>query len=177
MGAYHANQSARPRNARGKARIRRITGGLYEPDQAGKIAFLTPVLTHYPDTPESPQTWGACRVGNLIDLIAWHPRHPDRWALRTGDATWLGSIEPQYAVPPPVAIRRSPLSWLQSDCDGLVILARDSSEVYRLLSNCVGGIIADDALHARELREFLERRRPLPKVTVALQTAPVRHAA
>ena len=39
----------------GVARINRIADtGLYEPDPTGAIAFITPALTHHPETPESP---------------------------------------------------------------------------------------------------------------------------
>jgi hypothetical protein len=161
----------------GKARIR-VHGTLYEPDPTGGIAFLTPVLTHHIDTPESPEPWGACRFGNLIDLCAWHPRHPHLWALRADNATWLGAIPPQYLQPDPTVVWRSPGNWLRADCEGLVLLSPDRAEAYRILSGCVGGIIAEDQSHARDLRQILQRPWQGPTVTVAPNVALVaRHAA
>jgi hypothetical protein len=157
----------------GKSRIRLLPGELYEPHQSGKVAFLTPVLGHYADTPESPEPWAACRCGNIMDIVAWHPKWPERWCLRTGNASWLGSIPPQYVNPPPVSIRRSPLSWFQSGCEGLVILTRHRAEAYILLSNCRDDIVAEDPLHERDLHAILERPWPAPR----LAPTAIRHAA
>lgn len=89
-------------------------------------------------------------------------------------ATWLGCIEPQYLDPDPVAIRRSPLAWLQAGCDGLVILSGDPADAYRLLSGCCA-ITAENRQHAAELRKLVRRPGPLPRITIAAGT--VHHAA
>src|SRR4051812_28833629 len=107
----------------GKMRAR-CDGNLYVPDEDGPPVFITPVFVDYPDTPESPCPAQATRFGDLVDLVAWDPRHPHAWALRCGAAEWLGSIEPQYMEPPPAPIHRGPLGWLLAGCRGLVILAR-----------------------------------------------------
>jgi hypothetical protein len=99
----------------GAARVR-VSAGLYEPVEDGGAAYITPVLVDNPLTPEAEGPQGCARGGGyLVDLVAWHPRRPSRWALRVGSATWLGAIEPQYMDPDPVAVRRSPLAWLQAD--------------------------------------------------------------
>src|SRR5713226_352032 len=81
---------------------------LYMPHADGDPAFITPVLGHFADTPESTDPRVFVRFGNIIDLLAWDPRYPDRWALRTGAATWLGCVPPQYLEPFPVRVWRSP---------------------------------------------------------------------
>jgi hypothetical protein len=139
----------------------------YEPATVGHAVYLTPVLAHYAGGPETPSPeLFACR-GNLIDIVAWDHRAPEQWALRAGAAAWLGCISPQCCEPDPVRIWRSPLDWLRNGLSGLVILARERAEVYRLLSGCRGGIIADDWQHARELREILARPWPAPTVRAA----------
>jgi hypothetical protein len=106
------------------------------------------------------------RAGELVDLVAWHPRHPHRWALRTGAAEWLGAIEPQYLDPEPVPVWRSPLAWLRVGCVGLVMLSPDPPAAYRVLSGCRGGIVAEDPQHAAALRATLARPWPAPQIIV-----------
>jgi hypothetical protein len=145
----------------------RISSGLYEPAPGGRPAYITPVRIDNKLTPEAEQPVSCARIlGHLVNLVAWHPRYPTRWALRTGAAAWLGSIEPQYMEPEPVAIRRSPLSWLQAECDGIVLLSPDPADAYRLLSS-LHEIEAEDREHAAELRRLVRRPWPLPRIHVA----------
>jgi hypothetical protein len=140
---------------------------LYNPDPDGQLVLITPALGHYPDTPETPNSDLFCRAGELIDLIAWHPKRPDRWALRTGAAAWLGCIEPQYLNPTRVQVWRSPLNWLRADCEGLCIL--DHNEAYRILSLCRGGITAEDPGLAAQITDILTRPWPAPTVNFRSQ--------
>jgi hypothetical protein len=118
----------------------RLDGALYEPDpDHGKPAFISPVRIAYADTPESAVPASAVRVGAIVDLIGWHPLRPDRWALRTGAAEWLGAIEPQYMDPAPVPIRHSVLGWFQARCEGMVSVSRARADVYRLLRRSLAG--------------------------------------
>jgi hypothetical protein len=148
----------------GATRYRRVGLDQYEPDPDGNAAFVTPVLTDCVDTPESLDPALAVRCGNLIDLVAWHPKCPRQWRLRCGSATWLGSIEPQYLRPKPVRLWRTVLRWLQSDCTGLCVLTRERFENFRLLSRCTGGIVAEDELHEQQIKSVLERPWPGPEV-------------
>ena len=143
----------------------RLDGGLYVPDDDGPPTFVSPILIEYADTPESLRADQAVRFGELVDLVAWDPRHPRSWALRCGAAEWLGAVEPQYLDPPPVSIHTGVLQWLQSGCRGLVLL---SGEPVRILAG-IGQIAAEDAAHAAELRRIISRPRPLPPVTIARQ--------
>ena len=140
----------------------RIDGELYQPAD-GRLAIITPVRVYDFFSPESPNPCADCRLGSIVDLVAWDIRYPDRWALRTGNAEWLGCIEPQYLKPKSVPIRRSVVSWFQAGCTGLVLLSRSRLDQYRILMNCCGGIIAEDAAHHAELRRIL--------------SAPVQHSA
>jgi hypothetical protein len=161
----------------GVTRIR-LAGELYEPEPEGGRAFISPILAHLPDTPESSDPWAFARFGSLVDLIAWDPAHPHKWALRTGAASWLGCIPPQYIEPEPVRIWRSPLAWFRSDCTGLALVTRERPEAYRLLANLRGGIIAEDHHHAAEILDVLQHPWPAPRVSVApSQQRQVRRAA
>jgi hypothetical protein len=144
-----------------------VSGGHYEPTDDGGEAFLTPVLVHDAITPEAINPAQAIRFGEIVDLVARHPRRPDAWALRTGAAEWLGCIEPQYMPPlPPVPIRHSILNWFQHRCAGLVLLTTERGARYRLLTGCRGGIVVEDAQHLTELRSVLEHPWPHPPLFV-----------
>jgi hypothetical protein len=147
----------------------RVDGELYQPAD-GRLAIITPVRVHDAFSPESPQPDTGCRLGSIVDVVAWDIRYPDRWALRTGNAEWLGCIEPQYLDPDPVPIRRGVLDWFRAHCTGLVLLSRDPASVYRTLSWCRQGIIAANAEHATELKRTLRAPLKAPRVLVACET-------
>jgi hypothetical protein len=145
----------------------RVSGGLYEPDPDGGEAFVTPVLIDDPIGPETISPAQTIRFGEIVDLVAWHPRHPDAWALRVGAAEWIGAIPPQSMPPiPPVPFRRSMLAWFQHRCTGLMLLATERAARYRLLTGCRGGISVEDARHLAELRGLLEQSWPCPPLFV-----------
>ena len=144
----------------------------YRPDQEGGDAFILPLRADNPVGPEAADPEATIRAGAIVDLLAIHPSHPARWALRLGNATWLGAIEPQYLHPPPVSVWRTPLAWMLAGCRGLVLLSSDRAEGHRILTECIGGILAEDGSHAAELHAILDRPRPAPPVIVR-----ARHAA
>jgi hypothetical protein len=143
----------------------RVEGDLFAPDDHGGVAFVTPVRTHYAFSFETPDPASALRIGDIVDLVFWHPRFPRASALRTGAAEVLGLLAPQYCEPEPVEVWRGPLSWFCAGCRGLVLLSRNSTDIYRVLSMCTGGIISEDEAHARELTKVLEHPWPHPPVT------------
>jgi hypothetical protein len=159
----------------GAARVT-IAGARYRPDRAGELAYDTPIRVGagWPLTPETPRPEIVVRYGQVADLVAWHPRHPSRWALRRGDAEWLGAIEPQCLDPFPSRIWRGPLGWLQNGCRGLALLTRDRAVARRTLAG-LASIVAEDDRHAAEVRRILAHPFPSPPVTV--WRAPVRDAA
>src|SRR6266550_6674203 len=134
----------------------RVSNGLFELDAEGDArAFIVPIRIGNPISPEASDPVQAVREGKILDLLAFSPAYPMRWALRTGNATWLGAIEPQFLMPEPVPIWRNPLAWLRNDCRGLVLLNPVRSEQYRVLTVC-DSIVAEDERHAAELREVLD---------------------
>jgi hypothetical protein len=152
-----------------------VGGDRFEPHPCGKLAYCTPVLVDpfRPLSLETPTPASVVRVGDLIDIVYWHPEVSRRWALRIGTAECLGLIEPQFCEPRPVAIHRSVLNWFRHGCDGLVILTPDSWAVYRLLSQCTSGLLAENERHAEELRAVLDHPWPRPEVSVRREA---RHA-
>ena len=140
----------------------RVTGGIFEFDESGGDAFVVPVRIENPITPEAFDPATAVSNGAIVDLVAFHPLHPDRWVLRRDAAEWLGAVEPQHLDPEPVTIWRSPMSWLQAGCLGLVLLG-DQNSRYGILS-LLHSIIAEDGQHAAELRRELARPWPVPQV-------------
>jgi hypothetical protein len=143
----------------------RVEGDHFAPDDDGGVAFVTPVRTHYPLSFETPIPGDALRLGDIVDLVFWHPRFPRAWAVRRGVAEVLGLVPPQYCEPEPVEVWRGPLNWFRASCRGLLLLSRNSADMYRVLSACSGGIIAEDEAHANELSEVLEHPWPHPPVT------------
>lgn len=139
-----------------------------EPPPPGSVAFCTPIRADpfRPLSIETPVAASALRVGEIIDLVFWHPAAPERWALRTGAAECLGLIEPQCCDPEPVRIHRGIISWFRHRCDGLVILTRDPWRVHCLLSQCRGGLVAEDQRHAADLHQMLDHPWPKPEITV-----------
>ena len=147
----------------------RVDGAEFEFNDSGGEAFVLPVRTDSPTTPESIEPLATVRESPIVDLVAFHPRHPAHWALRYGSAEWLGAVEPQYLDPEPVMVWRSPLSWLRSGCRGLVPLSCDPASQYRVLS-ILSAIVAEDHRHAADLRRVLARPWPIPKVLTAWET-------
>jgi hypothetical protein len=164
--------------------IRRDGAGCYCPDPDGELAFITAVRRESPDSPQAIEPWAAVCGGGLIDLIAWDPLQPDRWALRDGNADCLGCTEvqdyPELVEPGPTQLWRTPLDWFRGDGFGLVLLSRGRWEQYRVLSQLHGGIDTQDDAHAREVRAILKRPWPAPPVRVAQRTTsqrPTRRSA
>jgi len=152
-----------------------VSKDLFDFEGEGGSAFIVPARVESPLTPEATDPVETVRVGAIVDLIAFHPDHPARWALRTGAAEWLGAVEPQYLEPQPVPLWRTPLRWLQAGCRGLVLLSRERESEYRILSG-LRVIVAEDQQHAAELRQQLGQPWPMPRVMVG-PSREVRRAA
>ena len=148
-----------------------VADDVFEFDEdAGAAAFVMPVRMECATIPEAADPVCTVANGEVVDLVGFHPLHPDRWALRRGTAEWLGAIEPQHMGPAAVRIWRSPMAWLRADCDGLVLLSNDRRDQCRTLSFC-STIIAEDAQHAIELRRILELPWSAPPVIVGSREA------
>jgi hypothetical protein len=160
----------------GIARVREDRSGkLFDFDRLGNWQWITPVCAQYCESPESTHPDTFPLIGNLVDLVAWNERAPERFRLRAGAASWLGAIWPQVMDPEPVQVWRSPLSWLRGNCVGLALLTDERAEVWRLLAH-TSAVVAEDLEHARRIRDILEHPLPAPPVSPrALERR--RHAA
>ncbi len=125
----------------GVARIR-MNGELWEPvaaDERGARVFVTPVRhdrqTMNPLDIAARDPAKANIRGEIVDICAWHPLRPGKWALREGDALVLGNVEHSVGRAAARADRvyRDPRSWLAAGGDGVVILAKDSLARNRVL--------------------------------------------
>lgn len=132
-------------------------GAEYTPCAAGVRCFILAVRSARSGsgiwgkpTPFSIAPEHTVRDGDAIDLVAFRPDYSARWALRYGDAHWLGAVEPRRWGGPPVSIWRSPFSWLRAGATGLVVLTRDKTDARELLHR-FGWIDGEDATHVREL--------------------------
>ena len=126
-------------------------GRLYQPIDGGLPAIVVPVMDGF----------------ELIDLLAFDPRAPDRWRLRLGAAALLGSdaLDNQL-LGKPLNIYRTPLAWLRAGLDGVVIL--DFGGAFVDLATAPNGLVAEDPQHQRELRAAMTERatRRLPRIAV-----------
>lgn len=143
-----------------------IEGEAYQPHEDGQWCFLTPVLR------VDLEMWCClvwdCRfdpgvvwdeIAEVVDIVAWHPATPGRWARRTGLADMLGEV----AADEPVRVHRTPLAWLRAGGEGVCFLERNLT-VVSLALNVASQVIAEDKAHARELREICERPYPVPRI-------------
>ena len=122
---------------------------LYEPDSTGRAAWVLPVCAidpAYPERIETAEPEAVVSRGATVDLIAFAPEAPGRWALRPGEAPVLGAIEPQYLDPPPVPVHRDVTDWLRSGCRGIMLLTSDPCEAGRILRHCLR-VEAEDPAH------------------------------
>ena len=74
----------------------RVANEMFELDDEAGSAFIIPVRVENYITPEASDPVQTVRDGKIVDLVAFHPRHPARWALRYGSAEWIGAVESQY---------------------------------------------------------------------------------
>src|SRR5262249_31791823 len=126
-----------------------------------------------PEMIETTDPNEAISAGALIDLIAFSPAAPRRFALRCGAATVLGAIEPQYLDPAPVPVHRDVTRWMRSGCRGIVLLRGDEHEARRILGQ-IARIEAEDDPHAPELGRLLM---PPPPQTIVVARRTRRLAA
>lgn len=149
----------------------RVVGELFEFDEQGVEAYITPVRGDPAGEFELPEAEAVLDHLPLLDLVAWHPDAPGHWALWRGSVAVLGLIEPQYLEPFPVTVHRDVLGWLRASCKGLVLLTRGESESFGLLHR-ISTIAAEDREHAEFLILLAERPQPLPTILVGGRRTP-----
>lgn len=163
--------------------------GTFEPveDEAGAGAVILGVWSDMLFVSDR----GVENAPDLVDLVAWDPRRPDCFWRRAGVARFLGewNLEcPRWGFDAEdglgssvIRFVRSPLAWLQSDCEavcllepavGLAVAGRKARAGSPYLRNLFGGlshVVCDDDQHGLEVLEAV-RRRPkerLPEILVA----------
>lgn len=149
----------------------RLEGELFEFDEQGLEAYVTPVRGLADGEIEFPGGDAALDDLPLLDLVAWHPDAPGHWALWRGATATLGLVEPQHLEPFPVALHRDVLGWLRASCKGLVLLTRDESESFALLHR-IFTISATDREHAEHLIRLAARPQPIPTILVGGRHTP-----
>jgi len=145
-------------------------GVYYQPHESGSPAVIVAVRGDRDDGSEIEHAApidAARRGEGLVDLIAFAPNAPDRFALRAGNAIVLGFMPPQYLSPEPVRFHRTPLDWLRAEADGVCILDDRPQVAAGILAHCRGGVIVADLEHGRQLSRISERPWPVPPIYVA----------
>lgn len=145
----------------GIARVSCRDDGFYEPTEQGQgeLALIWPIWTGE----ISPN--GYCE-GELIDLLAWHPKRAEAFHRRTGDGVALGlaAIERSLAGQglgdvPPLHLYRTPFDWARA---GAGCLDRASSGAVMLDWSIDNGlfsvrtVVAQDLAHGEELEHRLK---------------------
>ena len=151
------------------------SGELYQPHEAGRAAWVFPVCCIDPENPdaiEAPDPLAVVASGAVIDLLAFSPLAPRRWALRRGVATVVGAIPPQFLDPDAVVVHDDVTDWLRAGCSGIVLLTRSQTEAARVLRQCQA-IEVNNASHAADLLRLLQpvTKWPTVRVRTALRSA------
>ena len=99
----------------------------------------------------------AADAETIIDYAAWSTTDPMKFATLFGFADALGEehvVNPAtYFGGKALRVRRTPLQWLQAQCQGVVVLNPASSQ--RWLADAPGLIAVEDIQHAREIGRWL----------------------
>jgi hypothetical protein len=140
-----------------RARFTDKARSLFEPDEDGGAVWVIPATCVDPARPEEievAEPLDVVSTGACVDLLAFDPDRPRRFARRTALAPTLGCIPRQHGDPAPVPVRLDVTDWLRAECHGLVILTRDPHEIGRLLRR-IAAIQPEDPAHAAALKAWL----------------------
>jgi hypothetical protein len=92
----------------------------------------------------------------VVDLVAWPLEAPDRFASLFGDVLLLGADRvgnpATYFAGQHLQLFKTPLSWLQADCAGAVIINPHGARF--VLRRAVGPIAGEDIDHARAIQKL-----------------------
>lgn len=135
-------------------------GKHWQPDHLGR-----PLLT-LPDVPladPDDERLGAVEIG---DLIAFDPRDPTRWWVRTGGAVVLAPEEVERAqhYAEPLTVHPHPLAWMQAGGTGVVVI--DWSAHLALHLSGPPRLVAADLVTGERLDSHLNRPAPRHRVEV-----------
>ena len=91
--------------------------------------------------------------GLTVDAVAWEPDRPERFSRLECRAWCLGDATfDWWDLGKPLAVWRSPLSWLRNGSDGVVIL--DWQEARHQLPD--RQLVAEDEVHGAEIRNRMQ---------------------
>ncbi len=123
----------------GVANVQTFPSGFYEPSDDGNPAVI--VAEGWPE----PPIWDV-----IEDLIAFLPQDPGRWWHRRGEVQLLGAYNIRSEPVFPLALRETPLSWLQAGTAGVCVIDWSLDPIARL-----PGYLKVDS---PQLKSRLERR-------------------
>lgn len=172
LGCTHAAmaRAARDYPAFGVMKVQPISGGLYEPCEAGHLALILPVCcpSHHVGLVTPTIT-----LWPVLDLIAFRADNPANWLWRTGHGWALGADTLENWQGQPVPVVATPLDWLRAGGDAVCVLDwQDDSPAWPLL-RCIPEIVTQRDFFSRKLAQAIARNTPLPRITVEA----LRHAA
>ncbi len=104
------------------------------------------------------------------DLVAWPLNHPEVFATAMGLNDGADVLGPQNMIwrrGAPLKVWRTPLRWLQSGCDGCVLLTPGGRHWLRKAG---GPFVAEDVEHGREIRDLLGRDAARHRILVPAET-------
>jgi hypothetical protein len=146
---------------------------LYEPDEDGRAVWIVPCCCVNPLRPEEIEAVDPLDVvatGKVIDLLAFHPGHRERFALRTGNAVVIGCVEPQLMDPARVPVWSDIGDWLRAGCNGIVLLTSDCHQKGRILRR-LSSIEAQQYAQVRAALVLPEYPAPLPPAVFPMPPA------
>ena len=121
----------------GLARIIKM-GRFFEFHPDGEWAVIVPVID----------------VDELVDLLAFNPREPEKWWFRDGAERLLnGGALGDQLMDNHLRVFRTPLEWLKGGCAGVVIF--NLNHAFIDLVTAPYGVIGDDDEHTEELRRTM----------------------
>ena len=134
----------------GAAPIETRAQGIFDFAEVGRRAFIQPVRTGGKNT-------------HIADLVAWYPDDPSRWWTRlyTGTPLGIDQLDRAELLGKPLAIRRTPLSWLQAGGNGVVITSWAMSA--STLRSCPT-LDCENESNAAEVSECLRTPVRMPKI-------------
>lgn len=157
----------------------------------GAMPIITDVIWHphmgrdcFTFAPQGPLVAGDAAVvfevigedgETVVDMCAWSVEDPWRFAtaLRRADIAgeyWITAGARENDV---LRVHRTPLAWMKSGCDGVVILERDFDA--QKFTQWWGKIAGEDERHARELAQVLCRPPVAPEdILYGTEQEPIR---
>jgi len=115
----------------------------------------------------------------VIDLVAWPVADPSDVRTLLGQSPMVGLSaaldNSTYVLGRPLIMHRTPLAWLQADCEGAaVVVPQLAARVFLEIADIGGRLGAEDFDHARELRRHLDA---MTKRVEIVAPKPIRRAA